>query len=215
MSAIQDNQIQLKKITRRSIVSSTFIVLPMMAGLVAVAKPLVEILLGKKWLPCVPFLQIYCLIYAFWPIHTANLSAIKAMGKSNVFLKLEIVKKTLGLGILIATIIILKTPIGIAMGGAITAIISSFINAYPNKKLLDYSYFEQLWDILPSLILSIVMFFIVYSLAALKLAPMILLVIQIISGTLIYFISAKLLHFECLDYILKTLQEFKSGRKKN
>ena len=123
---------------RRAIVSSSFLVFPMMVGMAVVAEPLVKIVLTEKWLPAVPFIQIACFTYSLLPIHTANLQAINAIGRSDIFLRLEIIKKIVGLVILAASL-----PFGvyaIALGGAISSLISTFINAYPNKQLLDYSY---------------------------------------------------------------------------
>ena len=129
LSAYQDDRPQIKKMMRRAIVTSSFLIIPMMAGLGAMAEPVVQILLGDKWLPCVPFVQIFCFIYAFYPIHTSNLSAINAMGRSDIFLKLEIIKKAYGLTILIASILYFRSPIGIAYGAALCTVIASFVNA--------------------------------------------------------------------------------------
>ena len=155
LSSYQEDRQRVKEIVRRSIVTSSFIVFPMMVGLAVIAEPLVKILLTEKWLPAVPFLQIFCASYALWPIHTANLQAINALGRSDIFLKLEIVKKIFGLIILGVSI-----PFGVyamAIGVLVTGIIASFINAYPNLKLIDYSFQEQWKDIIPSLLLSLVM----------------------------------------------------------
>ena len=98
----------MKQMMRRSIMLSSFLVLPLMAGLAAVAavaKPLITLLLPDVWLPCVPFLQILAIDFAFYPIHTANLQAINAMGRSDVFLKLELIKKSYGLVILAVTVL--------------------------------------------------------------------------------------------------------------
>ena len=160
LSTYQDNVKRVKELVRRSIVTSSFLIFPMMVGLAVVAEPLVKIVLTDKWLPSVLFLQIFCIVYALMPIHTANLQAINAMGRSDIFLKLEIIKKIVGLAILAISL-----PFGvyaIAIGSIFSGIISSFINAYPNKKLLDYSYKEQLIDIMPNLLISIVMGVIVY-----------------------------------------------------
>ena len=89
----RDNVEKVKNMMRRGIVTSSFIIFPTMVGLAVVAKPLVSIILTDKWLLCVPFLQIFCISYALWPIHTANLQAINAMGRSDIYLRLEIAKK--------------------------------------------------------------------------------------------------------------------------
>jgi len=212
-ASIQDDRAQVKKMMRRAVVTSSFLILPMMAILAAVANPLVKIVLGEKWLPCVPFLQIYCFIYAFWPIHTSNLSAINALGHSDIFLKLEIIKRCLGFSVLIATILLFRTPIAIALGSAFAAVISGFINAHPNKKLLNYGYLEQIEDILPYFVVSIVVGSVIWGLSWIRINDFLLLILQIVIGCSIYGGAAKLLHFDSFDYIVNTFREFKKNGK--
>jgi len=203
LAAQQDYTDRVKSMMRRSIVTSSFIVFPMMVGLAVVAEPLVLLLLTDKWLPSVPFIQIFCFSYALWPIHTANLQAINAMGRSDIFLKLEIFKKILGL-----TILAVALPFGVyvlALSEVASGIISSFVNAYPNKKLLNYGYGEQIKDILPSLILSLVMGVIVYLLLFLGLSPLITMLLQIVVGALVYVGLALLFKLECFTYLVQTL----------
>ena len=91
MSSEQDHKDQVKNMTRRAIKTSTYIMAPLMIGLAACSKEVVALILTDKWLPCVPYLQIFCFSYMIWPLHTANLNAIKALGRSDMFLKLEII----------------------------------------------------------------------------------------------------------------------------
>lgn len=186
MSAKQDETDKVKNLTRYSIMISSYIIFPMMAGLAGIAAPLVSLLLTDKWLPCVPYLQIYCFTLAFYPVHTCNLQAINAMGRSDIFLKLEIVKKCIGISALIIAIACFDSPIAIALTGAATTIISCFINAYPNKKLIGYSYIEQMRDILPSFIAALAMFVCVGFIGKLEIGVLILLIIQILAGVLVY-----------------------------
>ena len=214
LSTVQDDKTRLKSLARRSIKTSTFLILPMMAGLAAVAKPLTLVLLGEKWLPAVPFIQICCFSYAFWPIHTTNLSAINAIGRSDVFLKLEIIKKCYGLAILALAIWLFRSPIGIAASAAVTAPLGSFVNAYPNKKLLNYGFGEQMKDFLPSFMLSVVMAFGVLTLSKVISLPAILqLIVLTLVGGVFYLVCAKILRFESLEYILQTIKEIRNRRK--
>ena len=158
-----------------------------MMGLIVIAEPMIKLILTEKWLPCVPYLRLFCLSYALWPIHTANLQAINAIGRSDIFLKLEIIKKIVGVSIIIITS--RYSPLMMALGTVFSGIIGSFINSYPNKKLLNYSYFEQMKDILPSVILSIIMGFVTYSVIFLGLSDLITIILQIIGRwSSIYFI---------------------------
>ena len=213
LSSVQDDRVRLKQLARRSIKTSAFLILPMMAGLAAVAEPLTLVLLGEKWLPAVPFIQICCFSYVFWPIHTTNLSAINAVGRSDVFLKIEIIKKMYGLAILAFAIWLFRSPIGIAMSAAVTAPLGSFVNAYPNKKLLNYGFGEQMKDFLPSFVLAVVMGAVVYALSyALDIHPLLQLLVLAIVGMCFYLGVAKLLKFECFEYIVKTIKESR-GKK--
>lgn len=204
LSSEQDNKQKVKELVRRSIVTSSFLLFPMMIGLAVVGESLIKIILTDKWLPCVPFMQIFCLSYALWPIHTANLQAINALGRSDIFLKLEIIKKLMGIIILIISMFL--GVYAIAVGTLISGIISTFINAHPNLKLLNYSYTEQIKDIMPSFIISIIMGIIIYPIKFMNNSVIIILIIQIIIGIVIYFGLAKLFKLECYEYLLKTVK---------
>ena len=103
ISKNQENLEVVKNMTRRAIKTSSYIMWPLMFGLAVISKPLVVWMLTDKWLPCVPYLQIACFNFAFWPIHTANLESLKAIGRSDILLKLEVVKKIMGLGLLLVS----------------------------------------------------------------------------------------------------------------
>lgn len=208
----QENKKVLKSMTRRSIVTSSYVVFPVMMGLGVVARPLVSLLLTDKWLGCVPFLQINCFIYALYPIHSANLQVICAMGKSEVYLKLEVIKKILGVAIMFCTL-----PFGIywfTFGGVITGLLSTVINAFPNIEYLDYSIAEQWKDIFPSFILSIVMGAIVYPIQFLPINNLFILFIQIIVGVIIYVGASVVFRLECFYYLKNTILDMIRGKKK-
>lgn len=208
LSSQQDNRPRVKDMVRRSIMTSSFFVFPVMVGLAVVAEPLVLILLTAKWLPVVPFLQIYCLICALWSIQTANLQAIKALGHSDIILKLVALKLVLGLAVLGVTVF--YGVYAIALGGAVVTLLSTVIDSYPNRRLLDYSYKEQWRDIMPSLLLSLVMGAAVYSLNGLGLADWVTLTVQIPCGVVIYFGLAYLFKLESLVYLINIGRELYS-----
>ena len=200
LSKEQDNKEKVKNMMRRAIKTSSFLLFPMMFGLAAISKPLVKIILTDKWLTAVPLMQLLCFSYALWPIHTINLQAISAMGRSDIFLKLEIIKKMVGILVLIVSI-----PFGITtmvVMKIITSIISSFINAYPNKKLLNYTYFEQCKDISKSFIISVIMLIIVYLMNYISINIYLLLILQILIGVIVYFGLSYALKNESLFYII-------------
>ena len=212
LSKEQDNKDKMKSMMRRSIVTSSYILFPLLMGLAVCAEPLISLLLTDKWLPCVPYLRIFCFIYAFWPIHTANLQAINALGRSDKFLQLEIIKKAYGLITLIITVFCFKSPMAIAIGSACTSVISCFVNAHPNKKLLDYSYIEQMKDILPPIAMTTIMGALVYAVTLLKLNSVVTLLIQVILGATIYWLESKLFHIESYEYIVGMMKKIRKKK---
>lgn len=206
MSNEQDNRDVIKNMTRRAIKMSTYAMAPLMMGLAFCAEPIVKLILTDKWLPCVPYLRIFCITYMFYPIHTANLNAIKALGRSDMFLKLEIAKKIVGLIILVFTMQygVLIMAYSLLLG----SLLNQIINSWPNRKLLQYSYLEQLRDILPSIFLSVVMGIIVYFLSNMSLPTIIILIIQVVSGAIIYIGGSAFFGFDEFNYIYSYIKRF-------
>lgn len=207
MSGEQENKERVKSMTRRAIKTSTYIMAPLMMGLLFCAEPIVRLLLTDKWLPCVPYLRIFCFTYMFWPIHTANLNAIKAMGRSDLFLKLEIIKKVVGLILLFITMRI--SVMAMAYSLIFSGILSQIINSWPNWKLLNYNYLEQLRDILPSICISVFMGVCVYFIGFLSLPTLLQLIIQVIVGAIIYIVASIVLKLEEFNYLFGMIKSFK------
>lgn len=212
MSKEQDDKDRVKKMTRRSIMVSCYIMAPLMIGLASCASNVVTIVLTEKWLPCVFFLQIFCITYMFYPIHTANLNAIKAMGRSDLFLKLEIWKKVIGLILLLATLFISVKAMAYSL--LISTLTSMIINSWPNKKLLNYSFIEQMKDILPSILLAIGMGVVVYLIGFLPVPTLPLLLIQVICGGLIYILGSVSFKLEPYTYLLGIIMPIIQKRRK-
>lgn len=206
MSSVQDDRERVKSMTRRAIKTSTYIMAPLMMGLAFCAAPIVQLILTDKWLPCVPYLQIFCLTYMFWPIHTANLNAINSLGRSDLFLKLEIVKKVVGMILLLCTMRI--SVMAMAYSLIISSILSQIINSWPNRRLLNYGYLEQLRDILPAILLAVGMGVLVSFIRLLGLNPALTLVIQIPLGAVIYIAGSVILKLESFEYLLDMVKGF-------
>ena len=200
LSTAQDDPAQVKAMIRRSITVSSYLIMPLMMGLAVCGESLVRIFLTEKWLPCVFFMRIFCFSYAFWPIHTANLNAMKAMGRSDLFLKLETIKKIVGLAAILSTMWI--SVKAMAYSVFFTSIASQIINTRPNKKLLKYGYLEQLKDILPGILLAVGMGVIVYCVQFLHLNDWLTLLIQVPLGAALYFAGSKLFRLEAYTYVL-------------
>ena len=212
MSKAQDDPSVVKSMTRRAIKTSTYIMMPFMVGLAVCAEPLVSLILTDKWLPCVPFLRIFCFSFAFYPIHTANLNAMKALGKSDLFLKLEIIKKIIGITAILSTMWI--SVMAMAYSLFVTSVLSQIINSWPNKRLMNYSYLEQLKDMLPQIGVSIFMGAIVLGVQFIGLKSGLTLLIQISLGIFIYVACSKLFHIDSYEYIVSTVKGLFGKHKK-
>ncbi len=206
MSQVQDEKERVKNVTRKAITVSTYVMAPLMMGLAFVAPALIELVLTAKWLPCVPYLQIFCVTYMFYPIHTANLNAIKAIGRSDLFLKLEVAKKVVGILLLLSTM-----WFGVmVMAYSLIAVsfVNQIINASPNKKILNYGYKEQLKDIAPSILLAVFMGICVGFVGLLPLPNIALLPLQIVCGAAIYLGGSIVLKLETFAYLWSLVKGF-------
>lgn len=206
MSKEQDDRERVKAMTRRAIRTSTYIMAPLMVGLAVCAEPIIRLLLTDKWLACVPFLQIACASYFFYPVQTANLNAIKAMGRSDYFLRLEIIKTAVGLVLVLTTMWISVEALACSL--LVNSLLCTVINAIPNKKLLHYSWLEQLKDILPNLALAVVMGVPVFLLNYLPLPTIVVLLLQILTGCAIYVGLSVVLKLEVFRYLLNAVKGF-------
>lgn len=207
----QDNRPLVKQIMRRALVTSSFLVFPAMVGLAVIAEPLITLLLTEKWIMAVPFLQIFCAVYALWPIHTVNLQAISALGRSDIFLRSEVLKKVVGLSVLAVSI-----PFGIyamTLGMLLTGLIGTLINSYPNKLLLAYGVTEQFKDLTPTFSLSLVAGGLAYCISFLGLTVWATLSMQIVALIVIYIGLAILIRLEPLIYIVNTIKEYYPRKK--
>lgn len=205
MANAQDDPARVRSMTRRSIQVSTYVMAPLMMGLAACAEPLIRLILTEKWLPCVPYLRIFCITSMFYPIHTANLNAIKALGRSDLFLKLEIIKKIVGLTILLCTM--WHGVMAMAYSLLLSSVLSQIINSWPNRKLLRYHYLNQLADILPALLLACAMGLAVYCIQFLGWGDLPTLCVQIPVGAALYLAGSALLRLDSFLYLKSTAEK--------
>lgn len=210
---VQNDLSYVKRFVRRALKTSTFLIVPAMAMFALVAEPLVRMLLGEQWLSAVPFLQMYCFVYALLPIHTTNLQALNGMGRSDLFLKLEIVKKACGIAVLLFAAFVLRDVYAIVAGYMITGIVSAFINAWPNRVVLGYGYIEQVRDIAPAFLLAAVSAAMVAPLGMLALPDVATVIVQCASMAVVYLFLAKLFKVEECTYLFTTAREVVLRRK--
>ncbi len=190
LSSIQNEPERLREAYRKVIKTTMLVTFACMLGLAAIAKPLVIILIGEKWLPAVTFLQIICFSGMLYPLHAINLNILKVKGRSDLFLKLELVKKTLAIGP-----IVIGVFYGIEYmlwGSVLNSFVAFFLNSYYSAGLINYSTKEQLKDLLPTFLVSTFVALLMWSLSFCISSVYFLLPVQLLFGIfLAYFIYEK------------------------
>ena len=183
LSSIQDESDRLREAYRKVIKSTMLITFACMLGLAAVAKPLIVILIGEKWMPAVGFLQIICFSGMLYPLHAINLNILQVKGRSDLFLKLEIIKKIIAVGPLILGV--LFSIEYMLWGSVFTSLIAYFLNSYYSANLINYPTKEQIKDILPTFLVSFVTAAAMWSLTLLSLSNWLLLPLQCLLGIIL------------------------------
>lgn len=219
ISAEQSNLDRVKAMTKRAIKVGTFLLGPVLLGLAAVSYEMIEVVLTEKWLACVPYLKIMCVVYLLQPIQTAGIQAMKALGNSKLYMNLEIIKKIGGLLILSFTVIKSDSVYAIVVSALIAEIYSTLVNLPAISKLLNYSILEQLRDAGIPVVASMLMYFGVIFFRSLVVGKfnnhLILLIIEIFVGIVIYLLISKALKVDSLSYVKSTLNEVKSRKHEN
>ncbi|MDD2225265.1 MAG: oligosaccharide flippase family protein, partial [Candidatus Shapirobacteria bacterium] len=184
LSSIQDEEQRLKEAYRRVIKTTMLITFACMLGLAAVAKPLILFLIGEKWLPAVSFLQIICFSGMLYPLHAINLNMLQVKGRSDLFLKLEIIKKCIAvvpisLGIFLGIEFML-------WGSVLTSFIAYFLNSYYSAQLIRYSTWNQLTDLFPTFFVSFLVAFVMWGISFFDLSSWMLLCLQCLTGLALF-----------------------------
>lgn len=207
LSKNQDNGERMKAICRRSIKTSTYLLAPLLLGLIAVSNEFVRVILSDKWLPCVPFLQILTLVYLVRPLTTTDQQAIMSTGRSDLTLRIMIAVNVTDVILLLIAVFAMKSVIMIAVGALLTEVVSMALFMKYVKKCIGYTYLEQLSDIAPSLLLAISMGVIVYLVGKINVNVIIVLFLQVVVGAGYYLAMSCILHFEPFIYLVKMLKE--------
>jgi O-antigen/teichoic acid export membrane protein len=205
MANHSDNPQQIKAMTRRAISTSSYVLYFCMFSLAVVAEPLIKILLTDKWIAAAFYLQMVCIAHLFGSISITNIQALKAIGRSDAVLKLEIIKKPVYLLLVIAAIPFGVKAIVITM--PIYSLYALLVNMTPNKKILDYGRMEQIRDLAPATILSITTTAIVLPLSFVVANPYILLILQLTLFTSLYLGFSHIFKLEAYSYCKKLLLE--------
>ncbi len=206
MTLKQDDTGKLKEMVRLSIRVSSYIMWPLMIGLLVMSEPIVRLMFTDKWLPCVPYMQIACIQFALEPVQTANVQAVKAMGKGRTYLIMEIVKKVFGIVMIVA--VMYQGVMAIAVTAMFVTFFAALVNSTPNRKYLGYTYWEQLVDLIPSVLLAAVMGACVYGVGRLPVPDLVSIVLQVVSGAVSYIILSLVFRVSQFRYLLGILKNF-------
>lgn len=211
MAKVQDDKKMVLAFTRRFIQLSSFLIFPLMIGFLVVSDQFTITVLSEKWIGASVYIKIFCLCYLFNIIQNGNLQAIKAIGRSDIVLKLEVLKKSLYFVVLISAIIISKSPVFIAVAAVINTVIATVVNTYPNRRLIGYSYRLQFSDLIPNLINALVMGCVVYAFGlTVSIYGPVKLLLQVIIGFVTYAGMAVVTHNANFSYLLGLIENIKN-----
>lgn len=202
MSKLQADMVAIRNTIRRFLKTASYILIPTMVGLAVVAEPLVRLLLTEKWLPCVPYLRLMCVSAAFLPLQVANTQAVLAVGRSDISLKTEMIKRGFNIVILLITFKI--SVLALVIGEVISTFVSLIVNTVVSKKLFGYGTFAQLKDIFSCIALSLIMGAAIWPLTLLGIPDILTIVLQVILGATVYIVFSVIFKLDSFVYILNT-----------
>ena len=207
LAKVQDDKVKMKNGTRKMMSLTAFLVFPVMTGIIAISEPFVYVALTEKWAPCIPMMQLFCISFGINILSTTNMQSFNAIGRSDTFLKLEIIKRSLSLALLFVTsyINIYAVIIGLACMG----LFSLVYNTFPNRKLLGYTIKEQIADMGPPLLLSLVMMGLLFLIDFLPLPHLVNLIIKVVGGIVIYASLALLFRMKTAMYLISFIKKKK------
>ena len=207
LSSIQDDDVRLERVYRKYLRLSAFVVFPLMVGLSALAEPLIISILTEKWRAAIILLQIICFAMMWYPIHAINLNLLQVKGRSDLFLKLEIIKKLMGVTILCITV-----PMGLVamcVGSIFGNILGLAVNTYYTGKLINVGFWLQMRDLLPTLLLSLFMGVVVFLSVMFISSNIVKLVVGVVVGVVFYIGVAYLFKMEELSDLLSLVKRKK------
>lgn len=204
LSSIQNDEELLTNAYKRFLCLSAFVIFPLMIGLALVADPFIRIVLTDKWEDSIYLLQIICFALMWYPIHAINLNILQVKGRSDFFLKLEIIKRVQGIIILCVTV-----PFGIVVmcyGQVVSSLLSLIWNTHYTKRLIGYGYFAQMRDLMPILTHSLIMGLIVWLMVQFMPTLWLKLIVGVLAGMVYYIAGAYIMKFPEMNELLNLLK---------
>jgi len=203
MASVQDEKERLAKMLRSAVTMGAYVIMPMMFGLAAVSETVVQLLLTEKWLPCVPYMKWLCIAYAAVPVISSNLIAIKASGRSDIYMRLEIIRRVVMLSILTVAILAFQSVEAIAVSFCISNWVDAAITVMPVKRLVNYGMKKQASDLWKLLFAAGVVFAVVQAMNGLSWHSAVLLPVQILAGVSVYLGLGHLMKLEAQTTLMK------------
>lgn len=201
----QSNPLELKQMTRRAAKTSAYIMTPILFGMAVVANTIVSLFLTDKWLQCVPYLQIMCVVWWLQPTQSCSIQAVKAIGRSDIYLKIETISKIIGVSLLILAVVLFDSPFSIAVSMLIGQALAVLLYGFYVHRLIGYKLKEQLLDLIVPALMGSVMVVAVYFVGIHIYIRIIRLMVQVIIGAIIYIGISYILKIEAFIYIFKLI----------
>lgn len=208
LAKYQDDKEKILRYTRLYMRLSAFIVFPIMLGFFAVSDNFVSVVLTDKWLPASFYIKVFCISCMFDVVAVGNCETIKAIGRSDVFLVMEIIKKSCYFITLFIFIVFSSSPEVLASSYLICTVIQIAVNCVPNIKLIGYKFSDQIKDLLPGLIMACIMAAAVYFIGFVPMNKILLLCVQIAAGMVIYVLMSVITKNESFRYVINTVKSY-------
>lgn len=207
MSRAQNDKAELRGILRRSITMNAMLVFPAMAGLAVIAEPFVKVMLTDRWLPSVPYMQILCIAHASIALTTPNGLTVSAMGRGDVYMKMEFIRRSIMIVQLVLTVLIFDSVLAIAYSYAISVWLDAVISTIPNRRFLGYGFLRQLRDLWKIAAASALMAAAAWAIGLIAMHPAVEMLVQIVAGMLVYIVSCLALKVESFHYALNLIRK--------
>ncbi|MBR2871215.1 MAG: lipopolysaccharide biosynthesis protein [Clostridia bacterium] len=214
MAKIQDDKEAVLRCTRNYMRLTSFVIFPAMIGFLAIAENFVLILLTEKWLPTTIYIQMFCIVYMFNIIQVGNLQVIRAIGRSDIILKLEIIKKSLYSIVILLFVFLTNDPVYLGLACIVNTGLATVINTYPNKKLIGYKYSMQLSDLIWNFLTAIAMGAVVWAIGLLGINLYLLLILQVFTGVIVYTLLSLITKNPAMKYFISTIKSFFAKRRR-
>lgn len=207
MTKLQDDRAALRNVTSRYISMMSFLIFPALLGFFAISDEFITVILTEKWLAAAQYVKVFCVVYMLELIQIGNINAIKALGRSDLILKMEVIKKVTYAIIIVLFVVFSESPLLLACSAILCNIVATIVNTYPNKKLIDYGYLDLFKDIIPNLMNATVMCIVVMLVQRLSLNVYLMLVLKIFVGVIVYAFMVIITKNKSFKYLMNTIKQ--------